>query len=48
VSLFIASIRFDRPILRLYRATAPFLLVLLLVLLLITYAPWLSLFLVRR
>jgi TRAP-type C4-dicarboxylate transport system permease large subunit len=48
VNLFVASIRFDRPILQLYRATVPFLLVLLLALLLITYVPWLSLCLLGR
>lgn len=45
LNLFIASSRFDRPIVQLYRATLPFLLVLLLSLLLITYWPGLSLFL---
>jgi len=47
VNLFIASYRFDRPILQLYRAAAPFLLVLLVSVLIITYWPWLSLALVR-
>ncbi|MDX9708553.1 MAG: TRAP transporter large permease subunit [Trichloromonas sp.] len=46
LNLFIASYRFDRPILTLYRATLPFLLLLLLCVLLITYWPWLSLGLV--
>ncbi len=45
LNLFIASSRFDRPIVQLYRATLPFLLLLLLTLLLITYWPALSLFL---
>ena len=45
LNLFIASARFDRPIVRLYRATLPFLVLLLLALLLITYWPPLSLFL---
>ena len=45
LNLFIASSRFDRPIVTLYRATLPFLLLLLLTLLLITYWPALSLFL---
>ena len=44
LNLFIASSRFDRPIATLYRATLPFLLLLLLTLLLITYWPALSLF----
>lgn len=45
LNLFIASSRFDKPVVRLYRATLPFLLLLLLTLLLITYWPGLSLFL---
>ena len=45
LNLFIASSRFDRPVVQLYRATLPFLLLLLLTLLLITYWPALSLFL---
>jgi tripartite ATP-independent transporter DctM subunit len=45
LNLFIASSRFDRPIVKLYRATLPFLLLLLVTLLLITYWPALSLFL---
>jgi tripartite ATP-independent transporter DctM subunit len=45
LNLFIASSRFDKPIMQLYRATLPFLLLLLLSLLLITYWPPLSLFL---
>jgi tripartite ATP-independent transporter DctM subunit len=45
LNLFIASSRFERPIVQLYRATLPFLLLLLFSLLLITYWPELSLFL---
>ncbi|MCP4668320.1 MAG: TRAP transporter large permease, partial [Deltaproteobacteria bacterium] len=45
LNLFIASSRFDRPIVLLYKATLPFLLFLLLTLLLITYWPGLSLML---
>ncbi|MFH1350178.1 MAG: TRAP transporter large permease subunit [Pseudomonadota bacterium] len=45
LNLFIASSRFDQPIMRLYKATLPFLLLLLFTLLLITYWPGLSLFL---
>lgn len=45
LNLFIASSRFDRPIVQVYKATLPFLLLLLLSLLLITYWPALSLFL---
>jgi tripartite ATP-independent transporter DctM subunit len=45
LNLFIASTRFERPIVDLYRATVPFLLILLLTLALITYWPSLSLYL---
>ena len=45
LNLFIASSRFDRPIVQLYRATLPFLLLLVFTLILITYWPALSLFL---
>jgi C4-dicarboxylate transporter DctM subunit len=48
LNLIISSIRFEKPILTLYRASLPFLLILLVVLLLITYIPSLSLFLVDR
>jgi len=45
LTLFIASSRFDRPIVQLYKATLPFLALLLVTLLIITYWPTLSLFL---
>lgn len=45
LNLFIASSRFERPVVQIYRATLPFLLLLLFSLLLITYWPGLSLFL---
>ncbi|MFP6646844.1 MAG: TRAP transporter large permease subunit [Candidatus Latescibacterota bacterium] len=44
LNLFIASARFDRPLLTLYRASLPFLAILLACLLVITYVPALSLF----
>ena len=47
MNLFIASYRFDKPIVLLYRATLPFLAILLVTVLIITYWPWLSLVLVR-
>ncbi len=47
INLFIASYRFDKPIVLLYRASLPFLAILLLTVLIITYWPWLSLVLVR-
>ncbi len=43
MNLFIASYRFDRPVLELYAACMPFMVVLLFALLLITYIPELSL-----
>ena len=43
MNLFIASYRFNKPLLELYAATWPFMLVLLIALLLITYVPYLSL-----
>ncbi|MGD9897673.1 MAG: TRAP transporter large permease [Calditrichaceae bacterium] len=46
MNLFIASFRFDQPIIKLYRATIPFLVILLIALILITYIPELSLWLV--
>jgi tripartite ATP-independent transporter DctM subunit len=42
LNLFLASYRFERPITELYRATLPFLGLLLITLLIITYFPWLS------
>jgi tripartite ATP-independent transporter DctM subunit len=47
INLFIASMRFERPVLALYRACLPFIALLLLALGIITYVPWLSLALVR-
>ncbi len=46
MNLFIASFRFEKPILKLYVATIPFLIILLIALALITYIPDLSLWLV--
>ena len=46
LNLFIASIRFERPIFDLYRASIPFILILLICLALITYVPAISLFMV--
>lgn len=43
MNLFIASIRFDKSIIRLYRASLPFLAILLITLMIITYWPDLSL-----
>ncbi|MDQ2697057.1 MAG: TRAP transporter large permease subunit [Pseudomonadota bacterium] len=48
MNLFIASYRFRRPVLQLYRATLPFFFILLLAVLIITYWPALSLGLAGR
>lgn len=47
MNLFIASMRFGKPVVTLVRASAPFFLLLLGAVLLITYWPWLSLVFVR-
>ena len=47
INLFIASIRFERPVIRLYVASLPFIAMLLVALALITYIPWMSLVLIR-
>lgn len=46
MNLFIASYRFDKPVMTLYRATIPFFLILLVAVLIITYWPALSLALI--
>jgi C4-dicarboxylate transporter DctM subunit len=43
LNLFLASYRFDRPLLEVYRATVPLLVILGLGVLIITYVPWLTL-----
>ncbi len=48
MNLFIASYRFEKPILQLYRATLPWFFILLFSVLLITYWPALSLTLLER
>ena len=48
LNLFIASARFERPVLQLYWASLPFLLILLAALVVITYVPQLSLFAVSN
>jgi len=47
MNLFIASYRFEKPVVLLYRAALPFLAILLVAVAIITYWPWLSLVLVR-
>ena len=48
MNLFIASYRFDKSITELYQATLPFMGVLLIALLIITYIPALSLYFIGR
>jgi len=43
MNLFVASYRFNKPLLEIYAACWPFMVVLLIALLLITYVPWFSL-----
>lgn len=47
INLFIASLKFEKPLTLLYRASLPYLMILLAGLIIITYVPWLSLFWVR-
>lgn len=47
LNLFISSYRFDKPIAEVYRSTFPFILIRLIILILVTYIPQLSLFLVK-
>jgi tripartite ATP-independent transporter DctM subunit len=46
MNLFIASYRFEKPVLEVYKATVPFFVILLISVLIITYWPALSLFLI--
>ncbi len=48
MNLFIAGYRFNKPIVEIYKATIPFMLVLLFTVLLITYIPFLSLMFLNR
>jgi C4-dicarboxylate transporter, DctM subunit len=47
LNLFISSYRFNQPILQVYRATFPFLVILLLAVVVITFVPALSLILLK-
>jgi len=47
INLFISSLKFEKPITVLYRASLPYLVLLLMALVLITYVPVISLFWVR-
>tara|TARA_R110000868_G_scaffold117600_8_gene312289 strand:+ start:2488 stop:3753 length:1266 start_codon:yes stop_codon:yes gene_type:complete len=48
INLFISSFRFKKPVTELYRATFPYLILLVVALAVITYVPQLSLWLVER
>ena len=43
INLFISSFRFNKPVLELYRVSVPFLILMLISLIIITYIPWLTL-----
>jgi C4-dicarboxylate transporter DctM subunit len=43
INLFISSFRFKRPVLELYRVSIPYLILMLIALIIITYIPWLTL-----
>jgi tripartite ATP-independent transporter DctM subunit len=47
MSLFISSLRFEKPMSKIISASLPFIIVLLLVLAIITYVPWFSLALLK-
>jgi tripartite ATP-independent transporter DctM subunit len=47
INLFIAGMRFEKPVLKLYAASLPYIAILLLGLALITYLPWLSVALMK-
>jgi C4-dicarboxylate transporter, DctM subunit len=47
MNLFISSLRFEKPMIRVIMASLPFIAILLITLAIITYVPWLSLALVK-
>lgn len=47
INLFISSFRFEKPVVKLYSASVPFLIILLIALIIITYVPELSLWFVE-
>lgn len=44
INLFISSFRFNKPVLELYKVSIPYLILMLIALIIITYIPWLTLF----
>ena len=47
LNLFLSSLRFERPVTQVYRAVLPFWAILIGALILVTYVPQISLFLVK-
>ncbi|MBU1399349.1 MAG: TRAP transporter large permease subunit, partial [Proteobacteria bacterium] len=47
INLFIASLKFNKPVTQLYRASLPYIVLMIFFLVIVTYFPSLSLFLVR-
>ena len=45
INLFLSSFRFNEPLVKVYRHVIPFLIVMFITVLLITYIPWMSTFL---
>lgn len=43
INLFISSYRFNRPVLELYKVSVPYLILMMIALIIITYIPWLTL-----
>ncbi len=48
LNLIISCIRFEKPVVQLYRACLPFIIMMILALLVITYMPWMSLVLIEH
>ncbi len=44
INLFISSFRFNKPVIELYKISIPYLILMIIALLIITYIPWLTLF----
>ena len=46
LNLIISCIRFEKPVTSLYRACFPFIVIMIIALMVITYVPWMSLWLI--
>lgn len=44
INLFISSFRFNKPVLEMYKVSIPYLILMVIALIIITYIPWLTLF----